>query len=229
MRGFRAFLRGVLQAEVDRVHLQAFCDFVEHAFHGIGADRRARRAIGRDLGAVGDRRQNPRRAGSGCRRARSCSRPRRGSASPARRRPADRRCRARRHLAVLGDANLHRALRARGRAGRAHHFLARHHHLHRAAGFPRKQGRERFEIDDGLAAKAAADLGGDGADVALRDAGEMGRHRAHHELALTGAPDRGLAVGRHRDQAGMRLDIALMNGTRGEGALDDDVGLLETF
>ena len=27
----------------------------------------------------------------------------------------------------------------------------------------------------------------------------------------------------------MRLDIALVNGTRGEGALDDDVGLLEAF
>ena len=40
--------------------------------------------------------------------------------------------------------------------------------------FLRQQGRERLEIDDGLAAKAAADLGGDGADVALRDAGEHG-------------------------------------------------------
>jgi hypothetical protein len=49
VRGFGAFLRGVLQAEIERVHLQAFCDFIHHAFHRIGADRRARRAIGRDF------------------------------------------------------------------------------------------------------------------------------------------------------------------------------------
>ena len=55
--------------------------------------------------------------------------------------------------------------------------------------------RQRLEIDDGLAAEAAADLGGDGADVALRNAGQMRRHGADHELALARAPDRGLAVG----------------------------------
>ncbi len=38
-----------------------------------------------------------------------------------------------------------------------------------------------------------------------------------------------LPSGADRDQAGMRLDIALVNGARGEGALDDDVGLLEAF
>ena len=53
VRGLRPFLRGVLQAEVERVHLQGFGDLVEHAFDRIGADRRARRAIGRDLRAVG--------------------------------------------------------------------------------------------------------------------------------------------------------------------------------
>ena len=52
-------------------------------------------------------------------------------------------------------------------------------------------------------------------------------HGAHHELALAGAPDRGLAVGRDRDQAGMRLDIALVHRLRREAALDDDLGLLE--
>src|ERR1700749_897816 len=76
---------------------------------------------------------------------------------------------------------------------------------------------------------AGADLGGNGADVALRDAGQHRRHRAHHELALARAPDRGLAVGRDRDQARMRLDIALMHGARGEGALDDDLRFLEAL
>src|SRR5205085_8641521 len=90
-------------------------------------------------------------------------------------------------------------------------------------------GRERFEIDDGLAAKAAADLGGDGADIALRDARQHRRHRAHHELALARAPDRGLAVWRDADEAGMRLDIALVHRARIERALDDDVGLLEAL
>src|SRR3954470_10523301 len=54
VRGFGSFLRGVLQAEVERIHLQRFGDFIHHAFDRIGADRRTRRAIGRDLRAVGD-------------------------------------------------------------------------------------------------------------------------------------------------------------------------------
>ncbi len=43
------------------------------------------------------------------------------------------------------------------------------------------------------------------------------------------APDRGLAVGGDTDEAGVRLDIALVHRARGEGALDHDVGLLEAF
>ena len=60
-------------------------------------------------------------------------------------RAADRRARERARLqvegAVRGDdgavllgADLHRALRARGRPRGPHHLLARHHHLHRPAG-----------------------------------------------------------------------------------------------
>src|SRR5712672_3664814 len=40
---------GALQPQLQRIHLQRFGDFVEHAFHRIGADRRSGRAIGRDL------------------------------------------------------------------------------------------------------------------------------------------------------------------------------------
>src|SRR5205085_885528 len=90
-------------------------------------------------------------------------------------------------------------------------------------------GRDRFEIDNGLAAEAAADLGGDGADVALRDAREHRGHGADHELALAGAPDRGLAVGRNADEAGMRLDIALVHRACRKSALDDDISLPESL
>jgi len=131
--------------------------------------------------------------------------------------------------AVLFRADLHRALGARGRPGRAHHFLARHHHFYGPPGFFCKQRRERLEIDDGLAAKATADFGGDGADVALRKAGQICRHRPHHELALARAPDRGLVVGADADEAGMRLDVALMHRAGREAALDDDFGLRKTL
>ncbi len=52
-------------------------------------------------------------------------------------------------------------------------------------------------------------------------------HGADHELALAGAPDRGLAVG-DADQAGVRLDIALMHRPRSRKlAFDDHVSFLE--
>ena len=138
VRGLGALLGGVLQAEVERIHLQRFGEFVEHAFDGVGADRRARRAIGRDLGAVGDDVVAHRRARSGCRRARSAAR---GAADRRAREGAGLQIEGALRgddLAVLRGADLDRALRARGRAGRAEHFLARHHHLHRAAGLLRQ-------------------------------------------------------------------------------------------
>jgi hypothetical protein len=52
VRGLGALPGGVLQPQFQRIHLQRFGKFVEHALDRIGADRRARRAIGRDLGAV---------------------------------------------------------------------------------------------------------------------------------------------------------------------------------
>ena len=209
--------------------LQRLGDFIHHALDRIGADRRARRAIGRNLGAVGAdvktlRQQVRNVVGREAATGRAADRRARESAGlqiEGAVRGDD--------LAVLRGADLDRALRARCWPGRTHHFLARHHHLDGTAGFLRQHGRERLEIDDGLAAKTAADLGGDGADVALLNAGQHRGHGTDHELALARAPDRGLAVGRNRDEAGMRLDIALVHRARGEGALDDDVGLLEAF
>ena len=229
VRGLGALLGGVLQPQLQRIHLQRFGQLVHHALHRVRADRRARRAIGRDLGAVGKHveadRKNVRDVVG-----------RKAAAD----RAADRRARQRAGLqiegalggddgAVLFRADLDRALRARGRPGRPHHFLAGHHHLDRTAGFFRKQRRERLEIDDGLAAKTAADFRRNGADVALRNAGQIRRHGAHHELALARAPDRGLVVGGDADEAGVRLDIALMHRTGGEGALDDHLGLFKTL
>ncbi|KNX69251.1 hypothetical protein KO15_14565, partial [Listeria monocytogenes] len=43
--------------------------------------------------------------------------------------------------AVLLRTDPHRALRARGRPGGAHHLLAGHHHLDRASGLLGEQGR----------------------------------------------------------------------------------------
>src|SRR3546814_6476677 len=67
----------------------------------------------------------------------------------------------------------------------------------------------------------AADLRLYGADVALREAGHMGAHGAHHELPLARAPERRLAVGQDADEAGVGLDIALVDGCGPEAALDD--------
>jgi hypothetical protein len=214
MRGLCPLLCGILQPQLQRIHLQRFGEFIEHALDRVGADRRAWRAIGRDLGAVGEHveadRQHVRDIVG-----------RKAAAD----RAADRRTGQRAGLqikralrgndsAVLFGADFDRALGARGRARRPHHLFAGHHHLDRAAGFFRKQGRQRLEIDDGLAAETAANFSWNGADIALRNPGQVRRHGAHHELALARTPDRGLVVGADADQAGVRLDIALMHRAR---------------
>src|SRR5437762_10541921 len=60
-------------------------------------------------------------------------------------------------------------------------------------------------------------------DLDVEQFGEVG---AHHQLALARAPDRALAVIADRDDAGMRLDIALMHGLACIAALDRDFGFL---
>ena len=52
--GLGAVLRRVFLAQRQRVHAQFLGQLVEGAFHRKGGDRRAGRAIGRDLGAVAD-------------------------------------------------------------------------------------------------------------------------------------------------------------------------------
>ena len=50
--GSGAFLRGVLDAELDRIHADLLGQLVDGAFHREGRHRRRRRAIGRGLRPV---------------------------------------------------------------------------------------------------------------------------------------------------------------------------------
>ncbi len=130
-------------------------------------------------------------------------------------------------MAVPLGAELDVDDRTRGRSGRPEHLLAAHHDLDRPPRFFRQHVGDRLEIDDRLAAEAAADLGRDRADVGDVGADDAGGVAAHHELALARAPDRGLAVGCDRNDTGMRLDIALVHRLCRVAPLDDDVGLAE--
>ena len=88
-----------------------------------------------------------------------------------------------------------------------------------------EQGGDRLEIDDGLAAEAAADLRRRHAKIADRHAEQFRGQRADHEMPLARRPDLGLAVGVEAGDAGMRLDIGLVHRRRLELLLDDLVGL----
>ncbi len=129
--------------------------------------------------------------------------------------------------AVALGAELHLDDAARRRPGAAEHLLAVHYHFHGPAGLLGQRQRHRLQIDQGLAAEAAADLGRDRPDVRDVDAEEFGAIGADHELTLARAPDRALPVGGERDDAGVRLDIGLMHGLARIAALDDDIGVAE--
>src|SRR5438093_1156483 len=79
----------------------------------------------------------------------------------------------------------------------------------------------RRKINDGLAAKPAADLGGRHANIADRHAEQLGGQRADHEMPLARGPNLGLAIGVETGDAGMRLDIRLMHRGGFELLLDD--------
>ena len=84
------------------------------------------------------------------------------------------------------------------------------------------------QIDQRLAAEPAADLGRGDADIGDVDAEQFCAIGADHELALAAGPDLHLAVGRGRDDAGMRLDIGLMHRLGRIAPLDDDIRLAES-
>ena len=95
------------------------------------------------------------------------------------------------------------------------------------AGLARQRDGHRLDIDDGLAAEGAADLGGMHAQVAELHAEELRGIRAHDEVPLARAPELALAVGVEARDAGVRLDIALVHRRGLEGHLDDLVGRRE--
>ena len=116
---------------------------------------------------------------------------------------------------------------ARGRSGAAEHLFPAHHHLDRPAGFLGHRQGQRLEINEGLAAEPAADLGRDRANVGNVEPEQLGAIGADHELALARAPDRALAVIGIGDDAGMRLDIGLMHRLGRVAPLDRDIGVAE--
>ena len=219
-----ALLGRILLTQQKRIHLQGAGEIVHRRLDGERADGRARRAVGRHLrpvrhdvvadgvhvGEVVGR--NGAADGAADRRAREGAR-----LQPHGRLQGG-------YLAVLGGADLDGARRARGRARGAKHVLAVHDDLDRAPGLARQHHGQRLQIDDGLAAEAAADLGGYRAHLTELQAGQLGRHVADHEVALAAAPDGGVAVLADADEAGVGLDVSLMHGLGLEAALDDDVG-----
>ncbi len=226
MRRLGAVLGGIDVAQLERFDLQFARQLVHAALDAEGRVGRAGGAVGRNLRAVGhdviaddaDMREIVHRKAAHARR-------------------ADRRARERAGLEldeqlggddtpVLFGAQLDLDDAAGGRAGAAEHLLAAHHDLDRAARLLRQRQCHRLEIDQRLAAEAAADLGRHRADVGDVDAEQLGAIGAHHEMALARAPDRALAVIADRDDAGMRLDIGLMHRLRRVAALDRDLGVL---
>src|SRR5271169_4710516 len=159
---------GVLEPQLQRVHADLLRQNIEHALHREVADRRARRAIGRDLRAVAHYVVTDRA------RIRDVVRSKRAYA-----RAHERRARKGAGLqleepvggdnrAVALDADLHGHRRTGSRAGRPEHVLPAHDDLHWTAGFAREHDGYRFDIDYGLAAKRPADLRRIDAQVAIQ-------------------------------------------------------------
>ncbi len=222
-----AVLGRILFAQCQRVDAELVGQFIEAALDPVGRVRRAGSAIGGDLRAIADDIV----AGDlgvwdvvhrkGAHAARPDRRAREGASlvfehGLGRGQPA-----------ILLGPELDLDDRTRRRPGAAEHLLAAHNHLDRPAGHLRHRQGQRLEINQGLAAKAAADLGRDRADLRDVDAEQFGAIGAHHELALARAPDRALAVRGDRHHAGMRLDIGLVHRRVRIAPLDDDVGVAE--
>ena len=215
----------VLAAQFQGVHADLFRQHVDDALDREGRDRRAGRAVGgrfrpvaHDVVADGmgvlDR-----VGGKGAQARVHHRRPREGAGlelEEALRRG---------DLAVLGHPHLDLHRRARGRAGRLEHLVPGHRDLDRAPGFFREERGDRLEIDHGLAAEPAADLGRGHAQIADIHAEQLRGQRAHDEMALARRPDFALAVGLDAGDRGVRLDIALVHRGGLELLLDDEIGL----
>ena len=217
----RPLLGRVLEPQLQRVHADLLRQHVEHALDRVGAHRRARRPIGRDLRTVAhhvvaDRVRVRDVVGRERAHARAHERRARECAGLQLEQPVGRRDRA-----VALDADLHGHRRARGRAGRAENVLAAHHQLDRSTGFLRQHHADRLDIDHGLAAERAADLGRIDAQIAELHAEQLRRIGTHDEMPLARAPQLGLSVGVEAGDAPLRLDIGLVHGRGLERHLDD--------
>ena len=163
--GLRAVLHGVEDAQIDGVHLELAGQIVDRALDGEGRHRRAGRTIGRDLGPVADH------VIADQREVLDVVAGKRRHAAEIDRRTGERAGLVsqghfgRGDLAVLrrGQPDIHGGARRRSRG--EEDFLAGHNQLHRPPAFARKRQRHGLEINGRLAAKAAADLGGDHFDV----------------------------------------------------------------
>ena len=219
---------GVFQPQLQRVHADLLCQNVERALDRKGRDRRARRPVGGRFRPVADdvvtngmlvrdvvgrkgaqARVHHRRAGEGARLELELAFGR-----------GDR--------AVLLDADLDPHRGAGGRPRGFEHLVAAHHDLDRPPRFFGQQGGDRLEVDNGLAAEAAADLCRRHANIADRHTEQFRGQRADYEMPLARGPDLGLAVGVEPGDAGMRLDIGLVHRRRLELLVDDLVGLGKT-
>ena len=226
VRRLGAILCRVDLAQLERIDLQLMSQLVEAALRTERRVRRAGRAVGGDLRPVRhdivaddvDVRDVVHREAAHAGR-------------------SDRRARegpglqlddefGRHQLSVLLGAELDLIDAASGRAAGAEYLLATHHELDRAPGLLRQRQRDRFQINERLAAEPAADLGRDRADIGHVDAEQLGAVGAHHELALARTPDCDLPVGGGRHHAGVRLDIGLVHRLARIAALDRDLGLL---
>ena len=115
--------------------------------------------------------------------------------------------------------------RARGRAGGAEHLAAAHHHLDRPAALARKLERQRLQVDVVLAAEAAADFSRRHLQLPGIQAAQSRREGSFQVVPLCRGPDFALAVPDKIGQAGLGLDIALMNRLGIVFAFNDDIGL----
>ena len=95
------------------------------------------------------------------------------------------------------------------------------------AGLARQHDGDRLDIDHGLAAEGAADLGRINAQVADLHVEQRRGVVADDEMPLARAPELALAVGVEARDAALRLDIGLMHRRGLERHFDDLVGRRE--
>ena len=207
----RAFLGAVQPPQCERVQPEAFGNLVQQGFDRQGRVRGPGRAVGARLGLIDHHvvavdpkvlqvvRRQHRHAAGGHGRA------------------GERSGLERQFKLGCGDAalavgpDLGPDMRARRRPGRAQHFATRHDHLDRPPGLLRQQQSQRLQINGGLAAEAAADLGRHDLDVAARHLQHGAAQLAHRERPLRAHPHGRLAVGIVLRHGVVRLDVALVN------------------